>query len=353
MIRYRKWIRVAVLGLLALPLVLAGCSTMTSKDTSSSIDPPQVLDGGELGWLGEDAQDVNAEAEERNTKVTIYAKDARGFIVPVSLYVTEDLGIAKKTLMYMVQDGEYSHELPKGFSPVLPKGTVIDLDIKQEEKLAIVDFSKEFKNYKPEEERSIVEAITWTLTGFPSVEQVEIRVLGERLKEMPAAGMPMDEPLTRSIGINLEKAHDVDYGQSTPVTLYFSALSPDEIPYFVPVTRFVHRTDNAALTTMAELIAGPLDEKQLISNMMPETEVIDIELQDETVMVNLNDKVLGPDQKVPSEMLQSIVLSLTEISGAKQVQIQVDGKSGVTGSDNSDYSQPVSRPVHPNMMIKI
>ncbi|MNU06339.1 Spore germination protein GerM [compost metagenome] len=46
----------------------------------------------------------------------------------------------------------------------------------------MVDFSKEFNNYKAEDERKVLEAVVWTLTELDNVEKVSIRVEGKELK---------------------------------------------------------------------------------------------------------------------------------------------------------------------------
>jgi germination protein M len=350
--RSRRLRSIVLFLFLVMPLVLGGCSLWKQEKTSQPIDPPQVLDGEVLSWAVDDlTEDAAGDSSGKlNTNVTVYLQDKNGFIVPVSLKVPEEIGIAKKTLQYLVKGGEYESELPEGFSALLPEGTKIDLDIKQDEKLAIVDFSKEFKNYAEEEERDILEAVTWTLTGFPTVDRVELRMQGETLKEMPVGGTPINGPLTRAVGINLEKAPGIEYGQSTPVTLYFTAVSPENATYFVPVTRLIQRTDNPVAAAMNELIAGPLEPSVLHDVMMPDTQVIDVAVQEDLVSVKLNDKALDSNNKVPGEMMQSIVLTLTETTGLNKVHIQVDGAKTVTATDNTDYSQPVDRPVHPNML---
>src|SRR5690606_35507681 len=121
-----------------------------------------------------------------------------------------------------VEDGAGAQTLPPGFVNLLPKGTTIKgIDINPESKVATVDFSKEFNNYDPANERKIVEAVTWALTEYANVKEVKIWVEGKPLTEMPQAGLPIDGTLSRAVGINLEKAEDAEFGQTTPVTLYF------------------------------------------------------------------------------------------------------------------------------------
>lgn len=346
-----RWMRhIAVTSLIALPLFTAGCSLIQTSQTNGQIDPPQTgteTEQGTSNTTSGTSTDIGMETGQ-NSNITVYLKDAKGYVAPVSLNVGYEEGIAKKSLLYMVEDGEYKDELPAGFTPLLPKGTKLTVDIK--ENVASVDFSNQFADYNGQDERKILEAITWTLTGFPNVNGVKLSVNGTPLKEMPVNGTPLDGPLTRTMGINVEKANGVEFGEFSAVTLYFSALSPEDEQYYVPVTRLVKRTDSIAKTAIEQLIAGPANTNILNSVIMPTVKVLDFKQQDDTVTVNLSDDILSADNTAPAELLQSVVLSLTENTGAKKVQILVNGQAGLKGTDNSDYSKPVDRPTHVNAL---
>src|SRR5690606_3474071 len=143
---------------------------------SSEIDPPQneVVINDSRG----DAVTVGAPVQGLTQSVTVYLKDRNGFIAPVTMKLPHAEGIARQSLEFMVEEGASKGQLPKDFTAVLPKGTTIKgLDIQN--KTATVDFSKEFKNYATQDERKILEAITWTLTSFEGVENVKIWLDGK------------------------------------------------------------------------------------------------------------------------------------------------------------------------------
>lgn len=256
----KRWIRGAVLSsVLVLPILTAGCG-LFSQETSKSIDPPQVevkdgvqdLETGQAVLTGEEAQ------------MTVYLEDRNGYLAPIALQTT--LGAneiaAQKALEIMVENGSYASQLPEGFRAVIPQGTQIkSYSYDKEQKLAKVDFSEPFANYNVQDERTIVEAITWTLTAIPGIEGVEISFEGTKLLEMPEDGFPLDEILTREVGINIEAAEGVNYAQSTPVTLYFSAQTLSDEQYYVPVTRLVARSASPAQAALEQLISGPLNKK--------------------------------------------------------------------------------------------
>ncbi|MEF3307152.1 GerMN domain-containing protein [Paenibacillus sp. GYB003] len=341
--RLTKWTKWAAIA--GVTVVLAsGCSLLQTKE-SQEIDPPQNVAGqnGKTGTAGE-AVPTGASVQT-GPKVTMYMKDKNNYVTPVTVQIPKNtVSVARTTLEYMVEGGPGEALSPSGFKGVLPKGTTVKgLDINADKKTATVDFSKEFAGYNEADERKVVEAVTWALTGFPNVNEVVIWVEGKPLKEMPKGRLPINGALSRAMGINLEKADGTDFGQTTPVTLYFLGQTDARESYYVPVTRMVKRTEDKATATVEQLIAGPKNGA-LFSVMNSTVEVPKIESANGVITVNFSDKLLGPDRKAPGEALQSVVLSLTELASDAKVQIMVGGDVKVSSTDNQSYSKPVSRP---------
>ncbi|SDD26130.1 germination protein M [Paenibacillus sp. UNCCL117] len=329
----------AVTGLIM--VMTTGCSMLETKEQSRQIDPPQ-------GGVEAKATSGHVSVPElvNPMQLTVYAKDEKGFVAPVTVQIEKAVDTAKKALEYMVDGGPAEGRMPAGFRALLPKGTEVKgINIIPDQKLAVVDFSKSFHDYNLQDERKILEAVTWTLTGYPTVEKVRIRVEGADIKEMPVGGTPLDEPLSRAMGINLEKPESVEYGQATPVTLYFLSRNQEDYHYYVPVTRLINRTDQISEAVVQQLIAGPDDSKGLAAVLNAGSELLQITSTDDVITVNFSDKMLGPDLKAPAEALKAVVLSLTENEASgKKVQILVNGDAKVSATDNQSYAKPVARP---------
>lgn len=343
--RLAKWTKWAAIA--GVTVVLAsGCSMLKSKE-SQDIDPPQTPPGATGTASAGDAVPTSATVQQ-GLNVTLYMKDQNNFVAPVTVQVPKTEAVARSTLEYMVAGGPGESLVPSGFTGLLPKGTTVKgLDINVDKKLATVDFSKEFNNYNAADERKIVEAVAWALTGFANVNQVQIWVEGKQLKEMPVNHLPISGALSRAIGINLERDEGADFGQTTPVTLYFLGQTDGSEPYYVPVTRLVKRTEDKPQATLEQLIAGP-KQSHLYSVMGSTVDLPQIQTANGVITVNFTDTLLGPDQKAPGEALQAVVLSLTENAGDAKVQIMVNNNAQVSSTDNQSYSKPVSRPTNVN-----
>lgn len=345
-----KWLRnLALGGLIAIPLTLSGCG-LFSKEASTQIDPPpsdvevSMMNDSQALQAGTTPRTVKAKIENG---LTVFLKDGNGYLAPITLdaKTEKDENAAVKSLEMMVEDGKYKADLPTGFQGILPKGTQVKSVTRDEkQKLAIVEFSHQFSDYSVQDERKIVEAVTWTLTNDPKIDKVQIWLDGQKLNEMPVDGLPMDEPLTREMGINLEKSDNVTYMNSMPVTVYFSAVTPDNVQYYVPVTRLIEPSADIARASLNQLMEGPLRmDNSLIPVMAPETQVKQIQQTKDTITVDLTDSIFDEKDKTPSEMLQALVLTLTENTSAQKVQIKINGTENVIGDDGQNYGKPVTR----------
>ncbi|GGF59502.1 spore germination protein GerM [Paenibacillus albidus] len=348
--------------LLAVPLVLSGCSLFGSE--SASVDPPPseveaqmlqvsgntTLDSGVIGPVTQISSEGGKEAPVSNssgTRATVFLEDANGLLAPVSMNLPKGELAAnlKDSLTALVDKGAYASMLPAGFAGVLPAGTAVEnVTLDKSNGLAVVEFNTGFNAYEPSDERKIMEAITWTLTGQEDIKGVQLWVDGKKLTEMPLKGTPLDRPLTRSMGINLPKQGAL-LMNSSAVTVYFSAASQDGLQYYVPVTRFVPSGTEPLKAALNELITGPEAGSGLEMVMTQETKLDHVEAgQNGVVTVSLKDDMFADGKDIPAEMLESVVLTIAQNTGDSLVQIRMNGKETVTGTNHVDYGKPVSAP---------
>src|SRR5699024_12440605 len=84
----------------------------------------------------------------------------------------------------------------------------------------IVDVSEEFKDYEPEEEAKILEAMTYTLTQFENVDKIKLWINGHPQDEMPVDGTAISDGYSRTNGINIIDSAALDLMNSHAVMLY-------------------------------------------------------------------------------------------------------------------------------------
>lgn len=355
----------SILSLTLSVLLLSGCGLFGPEQTSGPqpVDPPQMSKkDAPIGPSKEVTLNVtpeqgsegavteNAEKAIQLKDAPVYLLDPDGYVVPITVALPKEEGLAKQVLNYMIKGGPIEGVKPEGFTALIPEGTKI-LGMTIKDGVATVDFSPEFKNYEAKNEQKLIDAITFALTSFDNIKEVKVWINGYPQDVMPVDGTPISS-LTRANGINLELASNVQLGDTTPITLYFQGETADHASYFVPVTRLIPRTDNKAMATVEQFIKGPKQGTNLFSSILPTTKVLDVKLDKGVAMVNLDDKLLSfNDGRANPLAMESIILSLTENTEADQVQFMVNGKANVTAGDK-DYTKPVSRPdqVNPKKM---
>jgi germination protein M len=360
---------ISAVFLIAVPLTLSGCGLFGSESASIDAPPPEVeaqmlqtggdttLDSGVFGPVTQDDTQTTVKSSTKTSqgsasgdRTTVFLEDGNGLLTPVSLSLpkSKDSSALKNSLLALVSKGEYASSVPEGFQGVLPAGTEVKDITVDKSNTAVVEFNAEFNNYNAADERKILEAITWTLTGQDDIKSVQLWVDGKKLTEMPLQGTPLDRPLSRTMGINLPKQGPL-LMNSSAVTVYFSTTSPDGIQYYVPVTRFVPAGQEQLSAALNELIAGPESGNGLEMVMTEGTILDSVEAgQNGVVTVSLTDDMFADGKGVPAEMLESVVLTVAQNSDDSLVQIRLNGKESITDTDNMDYSKPVSAPEYLN-----
>ncbi len=333
-------------------IVLSGCGLLGGEE-KKKIDPPQKVtyeDAGKASTKDAVTEKKKVatdkkEAVENTVMTELYLIDKEGYVVPQTIPLPNAAGIAGQAIEYLVENGRVTEMLPNDFKAVLPADTQSSVNIK--DGVATVDFSKEFKTYKKADELRILQAITWTLTQFASVETVKIQINGKELTEMPVNGTPISENLSRKDGINIDASDVLDIANTKAVTVYY--LGGEEgYSYYVPVTRRVDKevTDNIE-AVVNELVVGPNYTSNLLSDFASSVKLLDKpKIENGKVTLNFNEAIFGSfkEKIVSKHLLNSLVLSLTEQEGIESVSILVNGKAEIVNEKGEKLSTPVTRP---------
>lgn len=332
--------------------VIAGCN-FNQKEQNANIDPPQdvqyvdEVDEAEENLM-EDSGEDEKQASAKTVKRQLYLIDENGYVVPqtIELPVPDSKEVATQALEYLVKDGPVTELLPNGFQAVLPPGTEI-LGVNIKDGVAIADFSEEFKDYRPEDELKILQAITWTLTQFDNIDKVKIRINGQDQDTMPVDGTPISDGVSREDGINIDAGNVADITSSIGVLVYFLAQSGED-SYYVPVTKRVSfsESDDKVAATVHGLIEGPSVQSGLFSDIPKETKLLKAQKDVNGLLtLNFNEAILDNQKAISNASLYSLVLSLTELEGVNEIAIQVNGDKNVMTESGDPLTQPVTRKI--------
>ncbi|MFC4767520.1 GerMN domain-containing protein [Effusibacillus consociatus] len=308
----------------------AGCGMFTP--TSSPIDEPPP--------------GANQAADKKTDTVsaTLYFADENGFVVPLRVSIPKAEGPAAQALTFLTPEKSKEFLKGTGLHSVIPEGTKMTVNI-DKDGLATVDFGKEVLGLKvPKAEQQLVDAVVWTLTEFPNVKKVQIKVNGNIQAAMPTSGTPIGQPLTRANGINLQVAPNINPAETTKVTLYYEGTNKaGNFSYLVPVTRMIGKTsEDLVKTTIAQLVSGPMTPG-LKPTIAASTKLLNVNTTGDTVTLDFENLLTEGASTEQKKVFHSIVLSVLENSPAQKVKITVKGQTPVT-APGLDLSKPMVRP---------
>ncbi|GAA0601279.1 spore germination protein GerM [Virgibacillus siamensis] len=338
----------------SLAIVLTGCfqGEQSLNNKNEEIDPPKenAEAVNNLENAAKDEEKAKEGADKKQAKTVsrqLYLLDSNGMVASqtLELPVPDSKEVAAQALEYLVKKGPVTQLLPTGFQAVLPQGTeVLGLNLKDDGTM-IVNVSKDFKNYKAENEAEILQAMTYTLTQFDSVKTIKLEINGEPLNAMPVNGTPIGEGYSRANGINLVQSETMDLMQSKPVTLFFPAAK-DNNQYFVPVTKYINVADNDLYSSMVqELVEGPGFSTNLQHVFNEQTELVSSPSVNSGVLeLKFSQSVLKNSDKavIPDKVMETLVRTLTGDGTVEAVEVKVENVETLFNEEGKPYTEPVT-----------
>src|SRR5699024_1843827 len=131
-------------------------------EDNESMDEGTMDEDGETEVDGETEgdEDNSNDAQQEKVERELYLIDADGMVASQTLDLPKSKEVATQAMEYLVKEGPVTPILPNGFEAVLPAETeILGLNLKEDGTM-IVDVSTEFKNYEPEDELKILQAMT-------------------------------------------------------------------------------------------------------------------------------------------------------------------------------------------------
>lgn len=336
-------------------LVLTGC--FKGEQSLEKIDVPEDAEavdqsGSEDSMLDEDLDSEVEETTDESIIETVarqlYLIDVNGMVVEqtIELPQEDNKEVAKQVLTYLIKEGPVTSLLPNGFRAVLPAETeVLSLSL-QEDGTLIVDVSEEFKNYEAEDELKILQAMTYTLTQFENIDQIELQINGYPQDEMPVNGTPIGEGYSREDGINVIDTDTIDLIDSQAVTIYYPTEYNDN-RYYVPVTQHISKDDQEVFKPLVQaLIDGPTYNLHVTHVFNEETLLMDPpRLENGVLQLEFNQNILKDVDKaiISDEVMETLVRTLTEQQEIKAVEVKVENVDQLNNENGEIYSEPVTK----------
>ena len=272
-----------------------------------------------------------------NNLEAIYLLDINDFLSRsmISVNNKDELSKASSLLEELTIDGKRKDIIPSGFKSLIPKDTKVN-NLKLNNGLLSIDFSKEFLNVTSANEQKLIEAITYTLTSINGIDKIEIYIDNKKLTRLPNSRTLLPEYLDKSYGINKEYSlttlKDID-----SYTIYYILNINDET-YYTPVTKYINNQNQDKVKIIIdELSSSLLYETNLMSYLDSNVKLLDYEITDKVIKLTFNDFILSDitNNLILEEVMYTIGLSLCDEFNLEKVIFIVGNQEISTFSLNN------------------
>ena len=256
----------------------------------------------------------------KNDEMPIFLIDdkdyvARTSIVKSSKNINDQIKEIIETLTINSQKSNYIRD---GFKPIIPKDTKV-LDLKLDNEILTINFSKEFLNVSKENEDKMIEALIYSLTELKEIKKIKILVENNNFTTLPNSNKKLPEYLDKNYGIN--KIYNLDsLKETSKTTIYYLSKNKDYY-YYVPVTKVSNEKLERVEIIIKELKSTPIYHTNLISYLASSTSMTNYELLESTISLSFNNYLIAnlKDDAVLEEVKYSIALSLRDTYGINKV----------------------------------
>lgn len=200
-----------------------------------------------------------------------------------------------------------------------------------------INFSEEYYEVKSLDEKLMRAAIVQSLLQIDGIDAVSVRVEGESLKDNEGndVGLMNEDDIVDATGSSLSSY------QTDTLTLYFADQNGSKL---VKQEVDVHYSSNVLKEKLIveKLMQGP-SEEGAYPTINPAANLLSVTTKDGICYVNFDSTFLISAYDVlPEITIYSIVDSLVEGAGVRQVQITINGESNAKYMEKVDLSQPLN-----------
>lgn len=259
------------------------------------------------------------EEQEDLVKRKLYLLSNDNMIVPVTISFEPKQGLADE-LYYVVSLLKEDNKINNNFKGVINKDTSItELIIK--DKVLTVGFSKEFLNYKVENELRIIESIVWTLSQYDEINAININVDGKLLTKMPLGKTPLPKDMSKDIGINNHIFPSL-LNAKRVVTYYTKTFGDQEM--FVPVSNNLKEDSISVFLDLSKQKVPTIYGLKPVSDLL-DTEIISINENENEIKFELTASCLIEEDLVDYDVYHALQVALSSYKEDCTISIFVEG----------------------------
>lgn len=217
--------------------------------------------------------------------------------------------------------------------PLLPEGVSI-LSASLENEQLKLDLSSAYLELDRTTEILVRAGLVKSFVQFDHIASVSLTVEGNALED--SGGNPV-EAMSLKDFVDTE-GREIDAYQYGTFTLYFADGEGEKL--VKEVHQVYYGTNIPAEREIVELLAKGPSDASLKATMPSNLGILSVNVSDGIVYVNFDETFINSAQPLSEELIiYSLVNSLVEGSGARKVQISVNGETNLTFKDSVDLNQ--------------
>lgn len=240
---------------------------------------------------------------------------ARTSIVKSSETINEQIKEIIETLTINSKKSTYIRD---GFKPIIPENTKI-IDLKLDNEILTINFSKEFLTVNETNEESMLEALIYSLTELKEIKKIKILVENIPFTKLPNSNKKLPEYLDKTYGIN--KIYNLNSLKETSKTTIYYLSKINDYYYYVPVTKVSNEKLERVEIIIKELKSTPIYHTNLISYLAASANMTNYELLENAISLSFNNYLIAnmKEEQILEEVKYSIALSLRDTYGINEV----------------------------------
>ena len=253
-------------------------------------------------------------------EMPIFLVDNMDYIARTSIVKNSDntTDLIKEVIESLTIGSTKSNYIREGFKAIIPEGTKV-LDLKLEDSILTINFSKELLNVSQNTEEKMLEAIIYSLTEIENIKKIKILVEGKSLTNLPNSNKKIPELLDKNYGIN--KIYNLDSIKDTSKTTIYYLSKYNDYYYYVPVTKISNENLEKAEIIINDLKTTPIYHTNLISYLAASTNLTNYEILEDSISLSFDNHLLAgiDDEDMLEEVKYAISLSIRDSYGINEV----------------------------------
>ncbi len=263
---------------------------------------------------------MEIEYTDNIEKINIYLLNSNDLLVKAVTVINNNKDINEKAKSILNNLLDSSNDLlPNGLNGLIPKKTKI-LNISNSEGIIKIDFSKELLSVNEKRRMKMLEAITFSLLEIEGVNGISISVDGVPINKEWDDDLP--DVFTKDYGIN--KKYNIKSRKDIKKVIEYYIEPIEGNNYYVPITKYVDDNREKISIIIDDLSSRYIYEPNLVSYLNQNTELINYEIDSDTMILNFNTSIFMNDRQILEEVVYSIMYSVFDNYDVEEVIFQVD-----------------------------